>query len=426
MSLDAALPSPSLQRDTEPVLAVPAAAPPRGIDLVLLACTLALLALGLVMIASASAVFGKANYHSMFYFLERQLVFAAVGLGAMWLGWRIDYRSYRSLVYPALIATLLLLVALLVPGLGTHVDGATRWFRLGGISFQPSELAKLALVLYLAHSLARKQEHIRSFSIGFLPHLLVAGLLAALVLKQPDLGSAAILLAVALLLLFVSGARISYLLIAVLTAAPVAYQQIVGTPWRLRRMIAFIDPWAFRDTTGYQVSESLISVGSGGVFGLGLGGGKQKLLFLPAAHTDFIFAITGEELGLIGLLAVVLLFALLVLRGVRAALGAADLFGTYLAFGLSATIGLQAVLHMTVVLGMVPTKGIGLPFYSYGGSALVVQLFAVGVLLNVAARPPPPTTKPMRWRDRWDTRGNRRRLPRVVIAGRARPVGTAS
>lgn len=421
MPLDATLRSPTLQRDAlqrdaEPVLAVPTPAVPRGLDLVLLTCTLALLALGLVMVASASAVFANANYHNMSHFLERQLAFAAVGLVALWAGWRIDYRTYRAFVYPTLLATLLLLVGLLVPGLGTHVDGATRWFRLGGVSFQPSELAKLALILYLAHSLARKQEQIRSFSVGFLPHLLVAGLLAVLVLKQPDLGSAALLLAVALLMLFVSGARVSYLLIAVLTAAPVAYQQIVGTPWRLRRMIAFIDPWAFRSNVGYQVSESLISVGSGGLFGLGLGSGKQKLLFLPAAHTDFIFAITGEELGLVGLVAVILLFAVLVVRGMRAALGASDLFGTYLAFGLSAVLGLQAVLHMTVVLGMVPTKGIGLPFYSYGGSALVVQLFAVGVLLNIAARHPPPTTQPPSWRERWDTRGNRRRLPRVIVA----------
>ncbi|MBK8481235.1 MAG: putative lipid II flippase FtsW [Proteobacteria bacterium] len=425
MPLDAALSLPALkastiQSDADPVLAVPAPAAARGLDLVLLACTLALLALGLVMVASASAVFAKARYHDMSHFLSRQLAFAAVGLLALWAGWRIDYRTYRGWVYPALLATFALLVGLLVPGLGTHVDGATRWFRLGGVSFQPSELAKLSLILYLAHSLAAKQEQIRSFSVGFLPHLLVAGLLAGLVLKQPDLGTAALLLGVALLLLFVSGARVSYLLIAVLSAAPVAYQQIVGTPWRLRRMIAFIDPWAFRSNVGYQISESLISVGSGGIFGLGLGSGKQKLLFLPAAHTDFIFAITGEELGLVGLGAVVLLFALLVVRGMRAALGAHDLFGTYLAFGLSATIGLQAVLHMTVVLGMVPTKGIGLPFYSYGGSALVVQLFAIGVLLNIAARHPPPSAPALRWRDRWDTRGNRRRLPRVIIA-RGRP-----
>ena len=303
---------------------------------------------------------------------------------------------------------------LLVPGVGRKVDGAVRWFRIAGISVQPSELAKIALVIYLAYSLAKKQYAMRLFSIGFLPHLCVAGLIGALVLKQPDLGTTAILIAVTLLMLFVAGTRVSYIAIALMAAAPLVYHQIVGTPWRLRRVLAFLDPWAYRHDAGYQISESLISVGSGGLTGLGLGAGKQKLFFLPAAHTDFIFAITGEELGLVGILSVVLLFIVLCARGVRAARDARDLFGRYLAFGITTTFALQALLHMGVVLGLVPTKGITLPLFSSGGSSLITNLFAIGLLLNVAARRPEPAKAQAA--ERRQKRRNRRKAPRVVVA----------
>jgi cell division protein FtsW len=389
--------------------------PPRGLDVVLFAAVLLLLALGTVMVYSASAVYAGSRYHDAMFFLKRHLIYAMLGLGALYVGWRIDYRLYRFLVYPALGLTIVLLAALLVPGIGTRVDGATRWFRVAGISFQPSELAKLTLILYLAHSLAEKGKQLRVFTVGFLPPLCIAGVIAVLMLKQPDLGSTAVVMAVTMLLLFVAGTRVSYLMLALLAAAPVVYQQIVGTPWRLRRIVAFLDPWAHRQDAGYQISESLISVGSGGLSGLGLGAGKQKLFFLPAAHTDFIFAITGEELGYVGLLVVVVLFGTLVVRGLRAALGANDLFGTYLAFGITALLGLQAAFHMSVVLGLVPTKGITLPFFSYGGSGLLINLLCAGILLNVAARHPLPSSVKT-WRRRVGRR-NRKRGQRVVVAG---------
>lgn len=392
---------------------MPASDGPRGLDTLLLLVVLTLLALGTVMIFSASAVFAARKYKDGTFFLLRHVSYASIGLVALYIGWRIDYRHYQRFVYPLLIASGLLLVGLFV--VGTRVDGAVRWFRLGGLSFQPSEAAKLTLVIYLAYSLSKKREDMRLFSIGFMPHLLVAGAIGALVLKQPDLGSTAILMAVTFLMLFVAGTRLSYILAALLAAAPLAYQQIVGTPWRLRRLIAFLDPWAYRRDAGYQISESLISVGSGGIHGVGLGAGKQKLFFLPAAHTDFVFAITGEELGLIGICAVVALFAVVIWRGVRAAFGARDLFGTYLAYGITATFGLQALLHMSVVLGLVPTKGITLPFFSYGGSGLVMNLFSVGVLLNIAARNEAPSLAMARPR-RKTGRLNKRRTQRVVVA----------
>jgi cell division protein FtsW len=384
-------------------------APPRGLDLLLLTAILALLGLGMVMVYSSSAVFAASNYRSANFFLHRNLAYGVLGLAALYLGWRIDYRLYQRISYIMLLAVFLLLGGLLVPGLGTKVDGATRWFHLAGISFQPSELAKFVLVVYLAYSLAKKRDSVRSFSVGFLPHMCIA-------LKQPDLGTAAILGLVTLLLLFVAGTKLSYITIVVLAAAPLAYQLIVGTPWRLRRLLAFLDPWAYRQDAGYQITESLISIGSGGLLGVGLGEGKQKLFFLPAAHTDFIFSIIGEELGLIGLVATILLFVVIVARGLRASLGARDLFGTYLAFGITISVGLQALLHVSVVLGLVPTKGITLPMVSYGGTALVTTMFCMGVLLNIAARNPAPSR--VRLAQQQSAPANRRKPSRVMVAQR--------
>jgi cell division protein FtsW len=325
-------------------------------------------------------------------------LWTALGLGAMWISATTDFGVYRKWAYPMLITAVLMLVAVLV--VGARINGARRWFHVGGISFQPAELAKLALVIYLAQSLAKKAEKVRSFTVGFVPHMVVCGLMMVLLLKQPDLGTAVILGMATLLLLFVAGAKISYIFIAFLVAAPVVYQAIVGTPWRLRRMLAYLDPWQYRYDVGYQITESLISIGSGGLRGLGLGDGKQKLFFLPEAHTDYIMAIVGEELGLVGLCAIALVFGVLVWRGARASLRARDAFGCYLGFGITAMFGLQAVVNLGVVLGALPTKGLPLPFVSFGGSTLVVDLFAMGILLNIsrAAPEPSPEVQPAR---RW-------------------------
>ena len=388
-------------------------------DPVLLTVILALTGFGIVMVYSASAIYAAQKYGSPDYFLRRDLVWALMGLVAMTVAARIDYGVWRRWTYPALGVTVALLGSVLV--VGSRINGARRWFHVGGLSFQPAELAKLALILYLAYSLAKKAEKVKSFTVGFVPHMAVCGLMMLLLLKQPDLGTACILGMATLLVLFVAGAKISYLFIAFLAAAPIVYQAIVGTPWRLRRMLAYIDPWQYRYDVGYQITESLISIGSGGKTGLGLGDGKQKLFFLPEAHTDYILAIVGEELGLVGLCCVAATFVILIWRGVRASLRARDAFGAYLAFGITAVFGLQAMVNLGVVLGALPTKGLPLPFVSFGGSTLVVDLFAAGLLLNVSRGAPEPGP---RLRASWlarlaaATRGNRR-LPgggrRVVV-----------
>jgi cell division protein FtsW len=392
----------------EPVPAAPVA--PEH-DIVMFAAVLALVGIGIVMVYSASAVYATQKFGSATYFLKRDLLWAGLGLCAMTIAMRTDFGAYRRWSYALLIGSIGLLAAVLA--VGARINGARRWFHLAGVSFQPAELAKLALVIYLAYSLAKKAEKVRSFTVGFVPHMIVCGLMMALLLKQPDLGTAVILGLTTLILLFVAGAKISYIFIAFLAAAPVMYQAIVGTPWRLRRMLAYLDPWQYRYDVGYQITESLISVGSGGVYGLGLGDGKQKLFFLPEAHTDYIMAIVGEELGLIGIAGIAALFGILVWRGARASLRARDAFGCYLGFGITAMFGLQALVNLGVVLGALPTKGLPLPFVSFGGSTLVVDLYAMGILLNIsravpeaaAARARGPWLPRIRWRAK---RGNRR------------------
>jgi cell division protein FtsW len=361
-----------------------------GPDVVLLAAVLALTGFGIVMVFSAGAVFAAKTYGDWTYFLKREAIYALVGLLAFFVSSRLDYSVYRRITYPLLFVAVALLVAVLK--LGPAINGAVRWFRLGPLSFQPSELAKFALVLYLAVLMARKAEKVRDFSMGFLPPLLMTGVFLGLLLKQPDLGTAVIIGVTALGLMFVAGTRTSYILISVLLAAPIGWKVfITGESWRMKRLLAFLYPWQYRRDTGYQLYESLISVGSGGVWGQGLGQGHQKLFFLPEAHTDFILAVVGEELGLVGVLTVLTVFGLLVWRGLRASMRARDPYGCYLAFGITCLFGLQTIVNMCVVLGLLPTKGLPLPFVSYGGTALVMSLFMAGVLVNISARASEPS-----------------------------------
>jgi cell division protein FtsW len=384
----------------------------RGVDLVLLGAVLGLVALGSIEIYSASAIYALQKFGTSTYFLVRQGVYVALGLGAMLVAAEIDYRRYRIFTYLMLFGALVLLAAVLV--FGARVNEARRWFHVGPLSFQPVEVAKLALVVYLASSLAKKREKVKTFTVGFMPHLAVCGVMMALLSKQPDLGSSIILGATTLLMLFVAGTRVSYILLALLAALPVVYHSIVSTAWRFKRLLAYIDPWQFRRGTGYQITESLISIGSGGMTGLGLGDGKQKLFYLPEAHTDFILSSIGEELGFIGLAAVLALFVLVLWRGVRAALGARDAFGTFFAAGLTTLFALQALVNTGVVLGALPAKGLTLPFVSYGGTSLVVSLFFAGILLNISKgeieAPRPRRSEP----DRLANRRRRRRV-RVIV-----------
>lgn len=389
-------PPPSAQRNARsmppPEAAAPAAAPEAPMvvpkvtgpaDALLAGLVVALVAFGVVMVYSASAVFANKQFDDGQHYLVRQGIYAAVGLVAMVAIARIDYHRYRALTYPVLAGAvgLLSVVAL---GLGRAAGGAARWIQIGPVNIQPAEVAKLALILWLAYSLSKKRERIRSFSVGFLPHALVAGFLMILCLEQPDFGSAVMMGLLTFVLLFAAGAKTGYLLGAILIAAPGAWALIATSPYRMRRIQAFLAPFEHRYDVGYQIAESLISFGSGGPTGVGIGDSRQKLFFLPEAHTDFISAIVGEELGFVGICALIAAFVVLVWRGLRVAFRAADDYGSYLAVGITMFVGLQAFTNLAVAMGMLPTKGLVLPFISYGGSSLLVNCAAIGILLNVS------------------------------------------
>lgn len=357
---------------------------PRGaMDGVLVGALITLIAFGVVMVYSASAVFAAQRYGNGQMFLFRQAIYAFIGLSLMFFVAQIPYQRLRHVTYPLLVCASMLLVAVNV-GLGRSAGGASRWIHLGPINVQPSELAKLALVLWLAYSLSKKAEHIKTFSVGFLPHVLVAGLFMLLCLKQPDFGGAIILGLLTFVLLFAAGAKLGYILGAGLLALPIAYMLVVGSQYRMRRIQAFLAPFEHRYDAGYQIAESLMGFGAGGVSGVGIGDGKQKLFFLPEAHTDFISAIIGEELGFVGICAVIIAFLIMVWRGLRIAYRANDDYGMYLATGITFLIALQAFTNLAVAMGLLPTKGLTLPFVSYGGSSLVVSCIAAGILLSVS------------------------------------------
>ena len=370
---------------------------PVRFDLLLLVSVLVLVAIGLVMVYSASAITAQEKLGDSFHYLKRQIVAAAVGLMGMALAMKLGYRRFGRLAYPVLIIAVLGLVLVLVPGVGSTIGGARRWIRVPAFSVQPAEFAKFAWVLYLAFSLAKKREKVATFSVGLLPHLAVLSVLVGLCMAEPDFGSSIGLIFLMFALLFAAGAKLSYLIGSVLVAIPIAYHAIASSPYRMQRILAFLDPWAHRHDVGYQVAESLISIGSGGIFGLGLGDGRQKLFFLPEAHTDFIFAMIGEELGLVGVSVVIGLYGIIIWRGIRAALSAPEPFGTYLGLGITSLIAFQAIVNMCVAMGLVPTKGLTLPFVSYGGTSLAVLMASAGVLLSISAsgRRAPTTSRSM-------------------------------
>ncbi len=346
----------------------------------------ALLAVGITMVLSTSYLYAQERFSDGPYFFRKQLTAVGLGLATLLVSALLPFTAYRRLAYPLLALTLLLLILVLIPGVGVSRGGARRWLHLGGFAFQPAELAKLSLVLYLAHSLGKKGEKVRMFSIGVLPYLIVGGLSLGLILLEPDLGTALILGLILFLLLFVAGARLSHLLLTGLLALPVLTLFILGAEYRLRRLLIFLDPWRDPSGSGFQIIQSYIAFGSGQLWGRGLGESRQKLLYLPEAHTDFIFSVIGEELGLLGALIVLALFGLIIVRGFRLTLKIGDPFGQYLAFGLTALLGLQALIHMGVVMGLMPTKGLVLPFISYGGSAMVMNLAGAGILLSLSRR----------------------------------------
>jgi cell division protein FtsW len=353
-----------------------------GVDKWLYGVTVLLVFIGLLMVFSASAVMAEDRYSSPYFFVIRQVSWAVLGLITMTILMRIDYRKFNRpiVVFPAVgVTTLLLLgVFLLHDSHNTH-----RWIRFGGSSFQPSEIAKPVLVLFLAWFLQDKLHSIRDWRKTLMPAALPTLVFILLIVKEPDLGTALVCAAVAAMMFYLAGAEVKYFGYALLAAAPVLYILLFRVPWRRARMLAFLNPEADPQGSGFHTIQSLIAVGTGGIRGLGFMEGRQKLFYLPQPHTDFIFANIAEELGLIGALVIIALFVALGFRGLRAASLSKDVFARFLAFGITATILIQAFFNISVVLALVPTKGITLPFVSYGGTSLFITLASVGVLLSL-------------------------------------------
>ena len=359
----------------------------KPVDVVLAALVIALIGFGVVMVYSASAVQATLHYHDPQFFLKRQAAYAAAGLVLFFILGMVDYHRLYKLTYPVLGAVGLLLIACVV-GLGHSGGGATRWLAIGPVHVQPAEMAKLALVTWLAYSLAKKAEKVKTFTVGFLPHLLVAGIFMFLCMKQPDFGSSVVLLLLTFTMLFVAGAKVGYILGASILGGAFGAISIMSKQYRYERYLAWMNMDQHRADLAYQPFQSVMAFGSGGTWGAGIGKGLQTL-YLPEAHNDFIAAIVGEELGFVGVLALCLVYLAITARGVRAAFRAPDDYGSYLAFGISTMFGVQALVNLSVALAILPTKGLTLPFLSFGGSSLLVNAVAAGILLNISRQGAP-------------------------------------
>ncbi len=343
-----------------------------------------LMSVGIVMIYSSSGIYAYQNHGYVFYYLKRHLTFLFLGLLLTGIVMVMDYRILQRYAKPLMLLAIFMLILVLIPGIGTSTYGARRWFKVAGFSFQPSEFTKLVLLIYAADYLTRKKDAIRNFKEGLLPLLIVLGIVSLLILKQPDLGSSFSLAVIVMMMIFLAGVRLHYVFYLLIVAVPVLFYLVVRVPYRFARILSFLNPWADSQGSGFQLIQSQIALGSGGIWGVGLGHSIQKLFYLPAAHTDFILSIIGEELGILGTLSVILLFILLIWQGARIAKRVTDPFGYYLAVGIVAMLGFQAVVNVGVSIGALPTKGLPLPFISYGGSALIFNLIAVGLLLNIS------------------------------------------
>ncbi|MFH0913463.1 MAG: putative lipid II flippase FtsW [Candidatus Omnitrophota bacterium] len=350
----------------------------------LFAVTFILICIGVVMIYSASSIYAWEKYKDSFFFLKRHISFLIIGTILTFLVMSTDYKRIRSWAKPALVLSFLLLILVLIPGIGREVAGARRWFRFKFISFQPSELANIAMIIYIADFISRKGGVIKTFWRGFVPPMLALGGIALLILMQPDLGTIVALGIAVFVMLLVAGVRVSYLLSVLLTSLPLLYILIFNVPYRRMRIMSFLNPWVDPKGGGFQIIQSQIALGSGGIFGVGLGHSQQKLFYLPAAHTDFIFSIIGEELGLFGTIGVIILLIFFIQQGLKIVKNSPDKFGYFLGLGLVLMISLKAVINIGVSCGVLPTKGLPLPFISYGGSSFIFDMVSVGILMNIA------------------------------------------
>ncbi|MFW6081692.1 MAG: putative lipid II flippase FtsW [Desulfosalsimonas sp.] len=355
-----------------------------GPEPVLLLAVTILAGIGAAMVYSASSEIALRVYGDEYYFFSRQLINLALGFFAMLVLSFVPYRIYRKLSYLMLLAAVVMLSAVLVTDAGHSAGGATRWLRIMGLQFQPAEFARLALIVFMAYSLSKKQERVSEPSIGFLPHFLVLCLFTVLILLQPDFGTIALLWILAWMIMFAGRVPLMHLASAVILIMPAALWLLFSADYRIRRYMTFLDPWKVPRDDGYQIIHSLMGFGSGGIFGKGFGEGFQKLFYLPTPHTDFIFSVIGEEGGLLWVLMILGLYLVILLRGMKISADAPECFGSLLAFGITAAIGLHSVVNMGVNLSLLPTKGLTLPFLSYGGSSLVFNLGCIGILMNIA------------------------------------------
>lgn len=357
-----------------------------SIDKVLLLVVLALMTFGIVMVYSASSVIAEQKFGSSTHFLMQQLLRVVLGFVILVFAAKFDYHRYRGKTMLMMLAAFVLLVVVL--GVG-GIKGTTRWLGVGGFGIQPSEIAKLALIFYMAAYLDKKGERIRDFQNGVLPPLIIAGVFCAMIVLQPNFSTASAVMSIVLIMMFVGGMKLKHLFGLAASVVPIAAVVVLTSPYRMERLKTFLDPTADVQGSGYQIRQSLISFGNGGLFGVGVGQGKQKLLFLPEPFTDFIYSIVGEELGFIGAVFVLALFVIFLMRAIKIARTAPDLYGFYLAVGIIASIVLYALVNAGVATGVLPTTGLPMPFISYGGTSLLFTCFAVGVLLNISTQTVP-------------------------------------
>ena len=354
-------------------------------DIIIILVTLVLVIIGTVMIYSSSSIMATERFNDGYYFLKKQLVFVLLGLVIMIVMSKIPYRHLRKVAYLGILVSLVLLCVVLIPGFGVKVGGATRWMRIGGFSFQVAEVVKVALVIFLAHFFTKKAEHIREFLKVFLVPLIITFTMVGLILLQPDFGTSVVIMVVMLSMFFLAGCRIIYISGVLAAFIPAGIALIMYESYRLKRLLAFLDPWQDPTNSGFQIIQSFISFGSGGTFGVGIGNGMQKLFYLPEPHTDFILSVIAEEGGFIAVTAVIILFIILVIRGFLVSLHSSDLFGTLLAGGLTVVIAVGVFINMACVMGLLPTKGLALPFLSYGGTSLIISMAIIGILLNISS-----------------------------------------
>ena len=352
-------------------------------DFVLFIITLTLIGVGLVMVFSSSAVTSNIRYGDAYYYFKRQLIWVLVGLAALIFMMKINFNRLRPLAVPVMVIALITLILVITP-IGIEVKGSQRWLGIGQLTFSPSELMKLAIVLFLAKSMGNNINDMQSLKDGVLPYLLIMALVCGLIMVQPDLGTAVAIAGTVFFMMMVAGAKTSHLTGLMLGGIAAVGAAIYFADYRTERIIAFLNPWKYASDEGFQTIQSLYALGSGGLFGMGLGRSRQKFFYLPEQHTDFIFAILGEELGFIGAFLVIVLFLLFAWRGFKIAMNAPDNFSSLLASGLTIIIVLQAAINIAVVSGALPVTGITLPFISYGGSSLLFSMMAVGLLLNIS------------------------------------------